>query len=395
MNLNLGLGLSGNKGAGGGAFSPLDLFAASEDGGLWDFTDTSLLYTDTGQTTNVTSDGDSVRSAQDLTTNNNDASQVLSAGQSPTWRPAETAIEWDGGDSLDVGAIPRDAGQTLAVRFKHSGTTPGNLIGAGDGTGNSYIDFDDGVPQLVVDNIVNPAILRTDDDAWHTFVATWVDTDLEIYLDGEKVFDGTKQADHSNEPYNIGSRGQFGAFVGAYTGEISHALIRDQDVTLTGDQARGIHNAWMGESVAAPDQGAHRYWRLVMHQGASAFIHFSEIELRASASGADETSPSTTIVANSTFGGLPATNLVDNSNGTEWATNSPPGANPITLEVDFGVGVTKEIVEVSLRNTANASREPESFLVQYSDDNSNWTTSWVDSDPTWAGTETIYVSTRP
>lgn len=120
--------------------------------------------------------------------------------------------------------------------------------------------------------------------------------------------------------------------------------------------------------------GGHRYWRLLiyMNGAGSGFTTIGEIELRASLGGSDETG-SGTASANGTSGGTNAGQAFDNNTGTSW--NSASGGFPQWIKYDFGSGNNKNIVQVAI--TARSSTPTEcvrDFDVQWSDDDSAWTT---------------------
>jgi hypothetical protein len=111
--------------------------------------------------------------------------------------------------------------------------------------------------------------------------------------------------------------------------------------------------------------------------------------------GADQTGSGT---ASSPQGNLTATPAAafDNDPATTWhsAIGSLPGA--VQLVYDFGVGVAKTILQVMIQaHPSNAAYSPLAFDVQYSSDNSAWTTSWSVTTPnTWVGGE-IRTFTKP
>jgi hypothetical protein len=118
---------------------------------------------------------------------------------------------------------------------------------------------------------------------------------------------------------------------------------------------------------------AHRYWRIYIHEksGAATFSAIAELELRTSIGGADVTG-SGTASANSVTGGA-AANAVDNNTGTIWGTST--GAVPHWWAYDFGSGQDKDIVELSITSrSSSAGSAPGRFELQYSDDNTNWST---------------------
>lgn len=145
-----------------------------------------------------------------------------------------------------------------------------------------------------------------------------------------------------------------------------------------------------------PAAGEHRYWRIygvINLQGT--LMSAAEIEMRASAGGADESSGGTASASSASNGA--AANAFDNSTSTYWGTASNQVWPGPYIAYDFGAGVTKEIVEISYRLHASSltTGGPTAFLVQYSDDGTNWTTSWGEvTTADWAGGE-ARVFTRP
>jgi opacity protein-like surface antigen len=138
----------------------------------------------------------------------------------------------------------------------------------------------------------------------------------------------------------------------------------------------------------------YRYWRFnVTSTNTNNSMNFAEAELRESAGGADQTGSGT---ASSPQGNLTATPpaAFDNNASTTW--HSAIGTMPHQLVYDFGVGVTKAITQVMIQaHPSNAAYTPLTFDMQYSSDNSSWTTSWSVTTPnTWAGGE-IRVFTKP
>jgi hypothetical protein len=143
------------------------------------------------------------------------------------------------------------------------------------------------------------------------------------------------------------------------------------------------------------DVAAHRYWRLLFLSTNSVDTQAAEVEMRESTGGVDATG-SGTASASSVFSSptWDAANAFDNNNATAW--NSSGFASPTYLAYDFGVGVTKNIKEISLRVRSDfINNAPISFQIQYSDDNSTWTTSWTVTGQTgWTFSE-ARVFTKP
>jgi len=120
---------------------------------------------------------------------------------------------------------------------------------------------------------------------------------------------------------------------------------------------------------------AHRYWRVYITEntGSANYLDLREVEFRETIGGADATGSGTAYASSYTSPYIPA-NAFDNSASTLWhITNFSGITYPQWLAYDFGAGNGKDILEFGL--TANdRSQTPASFQLQYSDDNSVWTT---------------------
>lgn len=100
-------------------FSPLPLFGGGEDGGWYDPSDLSTMWTDTSGTTQVTSDGDLVARIDDKSGNGRHLIQATSTAR-PTYKTSGGLhwLDFDGGDwlYLDTAASSiTDSGGALAV----------------------------------------------------------------------------------------------------------------------------------------------------------------------------------------------------------------------------------------------------------------------------------------
>lgn len=139
----------------------------------------------------------------------------------------------------------------------------------------------------------------------------------------------------------------------------------------------------------------HRYWRAYITAGNGATAtSAAEFGLRDTVGGssiATGGTPSASTEFNSSFD---AAKAFDGNPSTLWSAASNSGF-PAWLAYDFGTAV--DIVEVSYtcRNDAVANQAWRNFSIQYSDDNSTWTTSWSVTNQTgWSLGETR-VFTKP
>jgi hypothetical protein len=135
--------------------------------------------------------------------------------------------------------------------------------------------------------------------------------------------------------------------------------------------------------------GAHRYWRLNIARnvsGVSTVIAIPEVELYTARFGVNQCVGGTAAASSTLNGGTPASNAVDKSGdeSSVWA-----GASYLNewWSYDFGVGNDKEIVEIGMLGRGLTAAEPlqmpYDFDVQYSDDNSSWTTAWSEAAVSW------------
>jgi hypothetical protein len=132
---------------------------------------------------------------------------------------------------------------------------------------------------------------------------------------------------------------------------------------------------------------AHRYWRLAtMNSSPGGGAAIAEVRLQTVFGGSTVTG-SGTASASTTFSGsfLPA-NAFDGNTSTLWSAASADTS--AWLEYDFGSGNAFDILGVSLtcRNDGFPQFSPSSFDLQYSDDNSTWTSVvGVKTCATWTG----------
>lgn len=115
--------------------------------------------------------------------------------------------------------------------------------------------------------------------------------------------------------------------------------------------------------------GSHRYWRIyyVLNDGAGPAA--SEIEMRATPSGADQCTGGTA-ADDSHFGAFVPANAFDDDNSTFFASTG--------FWISYDFGSAKTVAEITWRNRQDsaANQAPAAFFVQYSDDNAVWTTAW-------------------
>jgi hypothetical protein len=111
----------------------------------------------------------------------------------------------------------------------------------------------------------------------------------------------------------------------------------------------------------------------------------SEIQLRASLGGADETGSGTPAASSGT-----AAAAFDNNNAVSLTTTS--GAYPHWISYDFGAGNDKDIVEIAIICRSQIRFAPTDFQLQYSDDNSAWTTLFaIKGEGRWTSGQTTFV----
>jgi len=142
-----------------------------------------------------------------------------------------------------------------------------------------------------------------------------------------------------------------------------------------------------------------RYWRVLISETRTTssffFAAIAEIEMRATAGGADQTG-SGTALASSEVSNTAADQAFDNSPSTRWASGDSQPA-PQWIAYDFGSAVSvAQITIQSGDNAIRAARAPRSFEVQYSDDGADWNTATSFTDESaWAVSEVRAYSVVP
>lgn len=124
-----------------------------------------------------------------------------------------------------------------------------------------------------------------------------------------------------------------------------------------------------------PSAAAHRYWRirpLRAFNGNLSGFGIAEVEMRETVGGSDATG-SGTASARTAFAGAGAANAFDNSGATIYSHNTAVTESD-WLQYDFGSGVTKSIVEVTLLPRADNSwaQAPTTAVVESSTNAISW-----------------------
>lgn len=140
---------------------------------------------------------------------------------------------------------------------------------------------------------------------------------------------------------------------------------------------------------------AHRYWRLhCTRNGGNLYVALTELTLATSIGGASVATGGTASSYSNYSGWTP--DLAFNGSTAEPGWHSGTGDFPTTpqwLQYDFGAGNDVDIVEFGITSRSNASdaatQTPQDFLLQYSDNGSDFTTLFaVAGEGGWTATET-------
>lgn len=149
---------------------------------------------------------------------------------------------------------------------------------------------------------------------------------------------------------------------------------------------------------AAPASIAHRYWRILITATDSSAVYagFTEIELRGSVGGANllsvQAGNGAALSSRDVNGSNAAWRAADGSNTSGWLADLPMTPFPQWWRYDFGhawhVGSpTADVRQVLIRGSHNVpGASPEDFQLQWSDDNTTWTTVMTVTGQTgWTG----------
>jgi hypothetical protein len=148
--------------------------------------------------------------------------------------------------------------------------------------------------------------------------------------------------------------------------------------------------AFSGAGTATHAAGSHRYWRLNITSAGSGAYAFGEVIFATELCGPTVCYGGAAIES-SNFSGHGAANAFDGDPSTFW--NSANATLPQWIGYDLGAGNAAAIVEVRVSaREDDAGQTPTTFDVQYSDDESTWTTLWSVTTGTWDATPASYQS---
>lgn len=136
-----------------------------------------------------------------------------------------------------------------------------------------------------------------------------------------------------------------------------------------------------------PSAVAHRYWRIRLDEnqlGSGSTLGLAEVEMKDTVGGSDQCTGGTGS-ARTVFGGTSAANAFDNNNTTIYSSSG--GTNNCEwIRYDFGSGVTKDIVEVTIRGRDDSlhwMQMPKHGWIESGDDKSyiiRWRFTWLCAD---------------
>lgn len=172
-------------------------------------------------------------------------------------------------------------------------------------------------------------------------------------------------------------------------------------------QANEITEAWY-RVVQSSDvtAAAHRYWRLSIASTVDgSYAALGEVSFAATAGGANLLTGGTPTASSSyqstnTSGAYQPAYACDGNAGTFWLSG---GGLPEWWQYDFGAGNPQTIAEVKITTTTyttnnELTRAPSTFILQYSDDGTNWASAEVFTAASWTTTgqvQTFDVTVSP
>lgn len=129
---------------------------------------------------------------------------------------------------------------------------------------------------------------------------------------------------------------------------------------------------------------AHRYWRINIASGVGSSLSLGEVEMFDSLFGTDICSGGTASASSEAWGSV-AANAFDNNIVTWWHANTTTNEY---IQYDLGLGNDKDIIQISIVCRAGIpDQAPETFTIQYSDNDSDWFDSWTETNiTTWIDT---------
>lgn len=238
--------------------------------------------------------------------------------------------------------------------------------------------------------------------------------DTTPQLGGDFDVNGNSLVSTSNGDINITPNGTGNVSLGNFTFDADQTVGSGQDnYVLTYDDASGtisLEEASGGGGGGATELddlsdvstqasvGAHRYWRILYNSnddGTS--CRLAEIEWKDVASGSDLATTQTNAISSSTASAFWDDQYVYADDGTSrnWLNNGVEAVSDAYIGYDFGAGNEKAIVEMTIQSSTAPTQAPSAFQVQYSDDNSSWTTVDTFTGQTWTSGEikTFTIST--
>lgn len=158
-----------------------------------------------------------------------------------------------------------------------------------------------------------------------------------------------------------------------------------------------LRRLMMAGGSAPPSPSAHRYWRVLItaNDGDAQYVGFTEIEMRGSIGGPNLLVPQSAVnraatANNSVNSNNEAWRATDLSMSSGWLGSAT--ALPAWWKYDFGSpwhsgASSVEIKQIVIYGSWNApSASPRDFQLQWSDDNTSWTTVLTVSGQTgWTG----------
>lgn len=182
--------------------------------------------------------------------------------------------------------------------------------------------------------------------------------------------------------YNVGT--QFGRIPKGFTLRYS-----DDGVTFTDAFSAVFDAALLGATRTFPQAafatGYAREWRInCTANGGNSFTYLAEIEFRASAGGADQTTPCGTTTGGLTTGRAEGTSSPWNAFADDGGT-SASGASGFPIYWAFVSQTPIKVEEIALTNFSTTARSPKDFTLDYLDqDGVTWHTQKTFTAQTWS-----------